>query len=72
MVGRDRRLRAADQGGRPVIKSISLLTRKEGMTHDQFVRHWVEVHALLARAVPGLRRYVESHIVEERKRSRRR
>jgi uncharacterized protein (TIGR02118 family) len=49
-----------------VIKSISLLTRKAGLTHEQFVKHWVEVHAPLAHAVPGLRRYVQSHIVEER------
>jgi uncharacterized protein (TIGR02118 family) len=51
-----------------VIKSISLLTRKAGMTHAQFVEHWVEVHAPLALSVPGLRRYVQSHIVEERMR----
>ncbi|MBI2207154.1 MAG: EthD family reductase [Candidatus Rokubacteria bacterium] len=51
-----------------MIKSISLLTRKTGMTHEQFVKHWVEIHAPLAHAVPGLRRYVQSHIVEERKR----
>jgi uncharacterized protein (TIGR02118 family) len=51
-----------------VIKSISLLTRKAGMTHAQFVEHWVRVHAPLAQTVPGLRRYVQSHIVEERTR----
>jgi uncharacterized protein (TIGR02118 family) len=51
-----------------VIKSISLLTRRDGWTHEQFVRHWVDVHAPLAHAVPGLRRYVQSHIVEERRR----
>ena len=51
-----------------MIKSVSLLTRKPGMTHAQFVRHWVDVHAPLARGVPGLRRYVQSHIVEERSR----
>jgi uncharacterized protein (TIGR02118 family) len=51
-----------------MIKSISLLTRKAGMTHAQFVKHWVEVHAPLALAVPGLRRYVQSHIVDERTR----
>jgi uncharacterized protein (TIGR02118 family) len=50
-----------------VIKIISLLTRKAGMTHEQFIKHWVEVHAPLSRAVPGLRRYVQSHILEERK-----
>jgi uncharacterized protein (TIGR02118 family) len=51
-----------------VIKSMSLLTRKDGLTHAQFVHHWVDVHAPLAHAVPGLRRYVQSHIVEERTR----
>ena len=51
-----------------MIKTIGLLTRKEGFTHEQFVRHWVEVHAPLAHAVPGLRRYVQSHILEERRR----
>jgi len=38
------------------------------MTHEQFVKHWVDVHAPLAHAVPGIRRYVQSHIVEERRR----
>ena len=51
-----------------MIKSLSLLTRKEGLTHAQFMKHWVEVHAPLAHAVPGLRRYVQSHIIEERRR----
>jgi uncharacterized protein (TIGR02118 family) len=45
-----------------------LLTRKDGMTYEQFVRHWAEVHAPLAHAVPGLKRYVQMHIVEERRR----
>jgi uncharacterized protein (TIGR02118 family) len=56
------------KGDRLVIKSISLLTRKDGLTHEQFMKHWVEIHAPLALAVPGLRRYLQSHILEERKR----
>ena len=51
-----------------MIKSISLLTRRAELTHEQFVRHWLDVHAPLAHAVPGIRRYVQSHIVEERRR----
>lgn len=51
-----------------MIKSLSLLTRKTGLTHEQFVKHWLEVHGPLARKVPGLRRYVQSHILEERTR----
>ncbi len=48
-----------------MIKTIGLLTRKQGMTHEQFMTHWVEIHAPLAHAVPGLRRYVQSHILEQ-------
>ena len=51
-----------------MIKTIGLLTRKDGLTHAQFMKHWVEIHAPLAHAVPGLRRYVQNHIEGERTR----
>jgi uncharacterized protein (TIGR02118 family) len=51
-----------------MIKSLSLLTRKPHLSHDEFMRHWVEIHAPLAHAVPGVRRYVQNHIVDERQR----
>jgi uncharacterized protein (TIGR02118 family) len=51
-----------------MIKTIGLLTRKDGWTHQQFMKHWVEIHAPLALAVPGLRRYVQNHIEGERTR----
>jgi len=51
-----------------MIKRVTLLTRKAGMTREQFTRHWLDVHAPLAHAVPGLRRYVQSHIIEEYRR----
>ncbi len=51
-----------------MIKTIGLLTRKSDATHAQFVKHWVEIHAPLARKVPGLRRYVQNHIRGERSR----
>ena len=51
-----------------MIKSLSLLVRKDGMTHEQFMKHWVEIHWPLALKVPGLRRYVQSHIRDERRR----
>ena len=51
-----------------MIKSVSLLVRKDGMTHEQFMTHWVEIHGPLARRVPGLRRYVQSHIQDQRRR----
>lgn len=48
-----------------MIKTVSLLTRKPEISHEEFVRHWVEVHAPLAHGIPGLRRYVLSLITEE-------
>jgi uncharacterized protein (TIGR02118 family) len=51
-----------------MIKVVGLLSRKEGTTHERFVRHWFDVHAPLAHAVPGIRRYVQSHITGTRTR----
>src|SRR5437899_6086827 len=39
------------------IKRASLLQRKPGITHEEFVKHWVEIHAPMARACPGIGRY---------------
>jgi len=52
-----------------MIKTIGLLTRKSGWTHEQFMKHWVGTHAPLALKVPGLRRYVQNHISGERTRA---
>ncbi len=52
-----------------MIKTIGLLTRKTGWTHEQFMKHWVGTHAPLAHKVPGLRRYVQNHIRGERTRA---
>jgi uncharacterized protein (TIGR02118 family) len=51
-----------------MIKSLSLLVRKDGMTHEQFMNHWVNIHGPLALKVPGIRRYVQSHVVDARRR----
>lgn len=47
-----------------MIKLLSLLTRADGISHAEFVRHWFDVHGPLAHAVPGIRRYVQSHITD--------
>ena len=52
-----------------MIKVVGLLTRRPELTHEQFVRHWFEIHGPLARAVPGVRRYVQSHIIGTRTRA---
>jgi uncharacterized protein (TIGR02118 family) len=51
-----------------MIKSLSLLTRRPGLSHDDFVLHWLHIHAPLAHAVPGVKRYVQNHIEGERTR----
>ena len=51
-----------------MIKVLGLLTRKAGITHEEFVRHWFDIHGPLAHAVPGIHRYVQSHIVGTRTR----
>src|SRR6266446_2153509 len=48
-----------------MIKLTFLLIRRTELSHEEFMRHWVEVHAPLVHAVPGVRRYVQSHILEE-------
>jgi uncharacterized protein (TIGR02118 family) len=51
-----------------MIKVVGLLTRKPELTHEQFVKHWLEIHGPLALTVPGIRRYVQSHIIGTRTR----
>ena len=48
-----------------MIKVLSLLTRKPHLSHEQFVDHWLNIlHGPLALSVPGVRRYVQSHIMD--------
>jgi uncharacterized protein (TIGR02118 family) len=52
-------------GRNAVIKSLSLLTRKSTLSKEEFRRIWVSEHAPLVHAVPQVRRYVLSFILEE-------
>ena len=51
-----------------MMKSVGLLTRKPGLSHEEFVKRWYAIHAPLGHAVPGVHHYVQSHIVAERTR----
>jgi uncharacterized protein (TIGR02118 family) len=42
-------------------KGVGFVRRKPGMTVEAFQKHWREVHGPLGAALPGLRRYVQSH-----------
>ena len=45
-----------------MIKTVSLLARKEGLSHAAFVKHWREIHGPLAYACPGVARYIQTEI----------
>ena len=45
-----------------MIKTVSLLVRKEGSSHESFVRHWREIHGPLAYACPGVARYTQTEV----------
>ena len=47
-----------------MIKSLSFLKRKPGLSREEFLRHWKEKHGpLAAKVVPGLKKYVQCHPV---------
>ena len=38
-----------------MIKRVSLVRRREGMSRDEFVAHWMGPHAEIVKQLPGLR-----------------
>ena len=48
------------------VKRLGILRKKEGMTHEQFVQHWMGTHATLCCKLPNLRRYSVNLVDRER------
>ena len=47
-------------------KIIFVLRKREGLTLEEFLREWSsERHASLVRAVPGVSRFVQNHVVSD-------
>ncbi len=40
-----------------MIKLVALVRRRPDLTHEAFADYWVDVHAPLAAAIPGMRGY---------------
>ena len=43
--------------GKTFTKRLGILRRKDGITHEAFVSHWLDKHAALCVKLPGPRRY---------------
>ena len=64
MVTRDHVVLDGPTGGN-LIKGVWQLVIKPGMALDDFRKYWLEVHGPMALKLPGLRRYVQSHLIDE-------
>jgi uncharacterized protein (TIGR02118 family) len=47
------------------LKFIGFIKRKEGMTLEDFSSYWRYKHAAMIAATPGLRRYVQNHVIPD-------
>jgi uncharacterized protein (TIGR02118 family) len=48
-----------------MVKAIFIASKLPGLTLAEFFEHWHDVHGPLAARVPGLRRYVQNHAIQE-------
>jgi uncharacterized protein (TIGR02118 family) len=48
-----------------MVKAIYFINRKPGMELEAFRHYWINDHARIVREVPELRRYVQSHTIDQ-------
>ena len=48
-----------------MMKLIYCITRKPGLSVEEFQRYWRETHAPIAARIPGVRRYVQCHALPQ-------
>ncbi len=46
-----------------MVKLVYCITRRPGMSVEEFSQYWLHVHGPIGRRIPGLRRLVQSHPV---------
>ena len=46
-------------------KMVVVLHRKDGMSREEFRAYWRDVHGALGARMPGVRRYVQNHVVAD-------
>lgn len=56
----------APQDRQEMVKWVTFLRRRPGMTVEEFQRYWREVHGpLVVAGIPTMRRYVQNHVLPE-------
>jgi uncharacterized protein (TIGR02118 family) len=48
-----------------MIKLVYCITRRPKLSVEEFQRYWRETHGPVTARIPGLRRYVQSHVLPE-------
>ncbi len=48
-----------------MVKLIYCISKKPELSVEEFQRYWRETHGPIAGRIPGLRRYVQCHVVPE-------
>ncbi|HZF12157.1 MAG TPA: EthD domain-containing protein [Thermoanaerobaculia bacterium] len=48
-----------------MIKLVYCITRKPGLSDQEFFHYWKDVHGPLGARIPGLRKLVQSHTLKE-------
>ena len=51
------------QGQVIMIKLVYCITKKPGLTDEEFFRYWKNVHGPIGARIPGLRKLIQSHRV---------
>ncbi len=64
MATRDHVIVDGPTGGN-LVEGVYQLKRMAGMSLEDFRKYWIEVHGNLGSKLPGLRRYVQSHLIDE-------
>ena len=55
----------SDAPAQGLVKGVFQLGAKPGSTPADFRTHWAEIHSKLALKMPGIRRYVQSQLIDE-------
>jgi uncharacterized protein (TIGR02118 family) len=55
---------ALKRGGKKMIKQILVMHKNPILSDSEFYKYWKDIHGpLAAKTIPGMRRYVQNHLV---------